>query len=396
MNILNSPKLIKQKLSDLLVQCDKIYFAVAWATHHHEFFVNLVEHQDKIESGSVGLHFYQSSPEFIKQFADHGSVYFVDSSNKGVFQPKIYIFDLGSLYAVVIGSANMTNGALTKNNEVCINWYTNKEDKAVRELIDTIESYSKLKIAEIDNEWLELYTEKSKAYKRAVNKIEKADSPESAEKILLDLNVSIEWDEFSDIIKMNRDVNGLDERIELLNYCQDLLAYQSLSDMSYTDRRLIAGISDIESTMNSGWFGSLNPSGVAKQIIKDYPEVFSKPLNEIPLTGEITKQCFDRFIQVFENEFSKHTFARTPTIFTLTRFLSIKRPDFFVSINHKNFTQLAEALNFDQKPSVEGYWDLLQLIHQKPWYTTQLEENHPDYALWKYRVAMLDAIYYEP
>lgn len=194
---------------------------------------------------------------------------------------------------------------------------------------------------------------------------------------------------------MDRDVNGLEERIELLDHCQELLAHQSLSNMNYTDRRLIAGLSDIEANMNSGWFGSLNPSGVAKQIIKDYPKVFSKPLDEIPLTGEITKQHFGRFIQVFKEEFSKHTFARTPTIFTLTRFLCIKRPDFFVSINHKNFTQLAEALGFDQKPSVEGYWDLQQLIHQQPWYTIQLDESHQEYNLWKYRVAMLDAIYYE-
>lgn len=395
MNILNSPKLIRQKLSDLLVQCDKMYFAVAWATHQHEFFENLVEHQDKIETGYVGLHFYQSSPEFIKQFVDHGSVYFVDSSNKGVFHPKVYIFDLGTLYAVVIGSANMTNGALTKNNEVCIHWYANKEDTDVQELINTIESYSTLKLAEIDNEWLELYIEKSKAYKRAVNKIEKADTSETAKNILPDLNVSIEWDKYSDIIKRDRDFNGLDERIELLDHCQELLAHQSLSDMNYSDRRLIAGLSNIEATTNSGWFGSLNPNGVAKQIIKSYSDVFSKPLDEIPLTGEITKKSFDRFIQVFESEFSKHTFARTPTIFTLTRFLGIKRPDFFVSINHKNFTQLAEALNFHQKPSVDAYWDLLQLIHQQPWYTTQLDESYPDYALWKYRVALLDAIYYE-
>lgn len=395
MNILNSPKLIRQKLSDLLSQCEKMHFAVAWATHHHEFFKELVEHQDKIEAGYVGLHFFQTSPEFIEQFADHGSVHFVDSSKKGVFHPKVYVFDLGSLYAVVLGSANMTNGALTTNDELCLNWYANKDDKAVQELIDTIESYSELNLVEVDDEWLELYTEKAKAYKRAVKKIQDADSTDSAQKILADLNVSIEWGKFSDIIKLNRNLNGLDERIELLDHCQDLLAHQSLSDMNYTDRRLIAGLSDIEATMNSGWFGSLNPSGVAKQIIKDYPEVFSRPLDEIPLTGEITKQRFDRFIQVFEKEFSKYTFARTPTIFTLTRFLCIKRPDFFVSINHKNFTQLAEALDFNHKPSVEGYWDLLQLIHQQPWYTTQLDENHPDYALWKYRVAMLDAIYYE-
>lgn len=396
MNILNSPRLIQQKLSDLLAQCDKMYFAVAWATHHPKFFGELVEHQDKIKSGYVGLHFFQTSSEFIEQFTDHGSVHFVDSTNKGVFHPKVYIFDLGSLYSVVVGSANMTNGALTRNNEVCVNWYANKDDKAVLGLIDTIESYSKLKLVEIDEEWVLLYREKSKAYQRAMKEIEEADSTESAEKILPDLNISIEWDKFSDIIKLDRDVNRLDERIELLHHCQDLLERQSLSDMDYADRRLIAGLSDIEATMNSGWFGSLNPSGVARQIIKDYPEVFSKPLDEIPLTGEITKQHFDSFIRVFETEFGKHAFARKPTIFTLTRFLGIKRPDFFVSINHKNFTQLAGALDFDQKPSVEGYWDLLQLIHQQQWYTTQLNESYPDYTIWKYRVAMLDAIYYEP
>jgi len=395
MEILNNPQAIKKKLITLFTQCEKLFFAVAWATHNHEFYKNLEKHPNRIALGFVGLHFYQTSPEFIEQFSNHQNIYYVDPANSAVFHPKVYVFELKEQYAVIIGSANMTTGALTKNHELCILYYTDKNDKTVKSLLQSIKSFSSLKLAKIDKKWLEIYTQKAKAYKRAIRKISTSKNTSEIANILPDLNINIDWSSYSTKVRKDKYKNSFEERLALLDKCQTLLANKSLSDMSYSERKLIAGLKDKDAVLNSGWFGSLEPNGIVKQIIKEYPKIFSEALDQIPITGMITKNDYNKFINIFEKLFNQKKFARTPSIVSLTRFLCIKRPDFFVSINKKNFEQLSNALNFKKKHSSESYWELILLIHQQPWYTVKLPKNDPDYSLWKYRVAMLDAIYYE-
>lgn len=395
MEILNTPQLIQKNLIKLFNECKRLFFSVAWATHNHDFCKHLKKHPERITLGFVGLHFYQTSPEFIEYFSSYDSIHFIDPSNNAVFHPKVYVFELKDEYAVIIGSANMTTGALTKNQEICSLWYANKNDKSVITLLKSIESFSTLKLAKIDQKWLELYTQKAKAYKRAIRKISISKSPSVVADILPDLNLNINWDSFSAKVKKDKYENSFEERLALLNECQTLLKNKSLSDMSYHERRLIAGLKDTAATLNSGWFGSLEPNGIVKQIIKNYSRIFSDALDQIPLFGTITKEHYDEFNKVFQDRFKEKDFARRPSIISLTRFLCIKRPDFFLSVNQKNFEQLCEALNFKKKLTSESYWELILLIHQYPWYTTNIKVTDPDYLLWKYRVAMLDAIYYE-
>ncbi|RZG43279.1 phospholipase D family protein [Acinetobacter wuhouensis] len=395
MEILDNPTLIRKKLIALFTQCERLFFAVAWATHNHDLFKSLEKHPDRIALGFVGLHFYQTSPEFIEHFSNHKNINFVDPTNNAVFHPKVYVFELENKYAVIIGSANMTTGALTKNHELCTLWYAEKNDQTVKSLMQSIRSFSTLKLAKIDNEWLELYTQKANAHKRAMRKISSTKTTSAAANILPDLNINIDWKSFSTKVRNDKYENSFEERLALLDECQTLLTHKSLSDMTYSERRLIAGLKDKDATLNSGWFGSLEPNGIVKQIIKSYPKIFSDALDQIPISGAITKDHYDRFIKVFEKRFGEEAFARHPSIVSLTRFLCIKRPDFFVSINKKNFEQLSEALNFKKKRTSESYWEIIMLIHQQPWFTTVIKKSDSDYFLWKYRVAMLDAIYYE-
>ncbi len=395
MELLSTPHAIQTKLINLFDQCKKVYFSVAWATENHEFFNRLKSHPKRIALGVVGLDFYQTSPNFIRQFANHSNITFVSPNSKGVFHPKTYVFELKDRYALIVGSANMTTGGLTKNQEICVVWYTDKDDLTSQSLIDTLQSFTKLKSQKIDDAWLTLYTEQVKAHERARKKIAGSKKANEVEAILPDLNINIDWSAFSKKVKEDKYTNSFKERIELLDRCQSLLTRNSLKDMDYADRRLIAGLKDKKSEFDSGWFGSLEPNGVVKQIIKDHSDIFSNALDQIPLSTAITRIDFDNFCRIFEKEFSAQAFEREPSIISLSRFLCMKRPDFFSSINKKNFSQLSAALGFKKRLTSESYWELIQLIHQQPWYKTKVKKEDPDYSLWKYRAAMLDAIYYE-
>ena len=68
MRLLADPITLSETFEDLILNCEKIYFATAWATDKHSVFNVLVEHAYKINLAVVGLHFYQTSPKFIENF----------------------------------------------------------------------------------------------------------------------------------------------------------------------------------------------------------------------------------------------------------------------------------------------------------------------------------------
>jgi hypothetical protein len=74
----------------------------------------------------------------------------------------------------------------------------------------------------------------------------------------------------------------------------------------------------------------------------------------------------------------------------------MKRPDVFVCVNGKNTETLAKALDFAPTTlSLAKYWDKVVVpIQSSPWYNAARPIGD-DSELWDYRVAMLDAIYYD-
>ena len=68
----------------------------------------------------VGTHFYQTHPDFMKEFIDSRQVKFILKPN-GIYHPKAYLFEnTKSDWECLIGSANFTNSALSKNDEIVI------------------------------------------------------------------------------------------------------------------------------------------------------------------------------------------------------------------------------------------------------------------------------------
>jgi hypothetical protein len=93
MRFLASPTEIESTLRSLTKKCTSLRWAVAWASHGFPLFDLLVEQRHKIAQLTVGVHFYQTHPDFIAEFLDHDAARFV-MNPVGVFHPKLYMFEL--------------------------------------------------------------------------------------------------------------------------------------------------------------------------------------------------------------------------------------------------------------------------------------------------------------
>src|SRR6266700_7137080 len=123
MKLLSTPRELSRTLSGLIRDYDSFYWSVAWASVGFEGYECLKKNSRKARMIVVGTHFYQTHPDFIKQFSGNRAFrYFYDTDAiNGVFHPKIFVFTKANgEAAAIVGSANFTGAALGKNVEVCL------------------------------------------------------------------------------------------------------------------------------------------------------------------------------------------------------------------------------------------------------------------------------------
>lgn len=141
------------------IRYNKISFVTAWAGNH-PVINKLFENSHKIIKSVVGLHFYQTSPEFIQRFIEIANIQYNKRMSTDVFHPKAYLFyNSDSEWEAIVGSSNLTGGGFGRNIE-CNVLMSSKEDsntiyKSIKKF--TQESWSK---SEPIGDFLEKYNEK--------------------------------------------------------------------------------------------------------------------------------------------------------------------------------------------------------------------------------------------
>jgi len=114
--IINSIQL-ETEFKRLTSQYENFYWATAWAGVGSKHFDNLLANKDKIKKIVVGIHFYQTHPDFIETFLDNKNIQFVNQP-QGTFHPKLYLFhNTDRDWEIIIGSSNFTREAFNKNTE---------------------------------------------------------------------------------------------------------------------------------------------------------------------------------------------------------------------------------------------------------------------------------------
>ncbi|MDD5612639.1 MAG: phospholipase D family protein, partial [Gallionella sp.] len=211
---------IASTLKKLMAGYDEFYWAVAWGTENKHSDL-LAENKKKIKQLIFGTHFYQTDPKLLEQFVGEKSVRVMPNDAPGTFHPKVYLFIKGNQAAAIVGSANFTNGAMSKNEEAAVMLTADSSDSVIQGIKDMVgEAWQDGKA--IDQDFLDAYRLHYRAtahYRRELGKQRKLVKPgKSARNKGLQL---WSWDEYARKVQ-NDPHHAYDGRIALLKEAREL------------------------------------------------------------------------------------------------------------------------------------------------------------------------------
>lgn len=392
MRLIKGGRALESKLTRLIRKHYRVAFAVAWASSGSDAFAAITSDRKKIYKAVIGTHFYQTHPDVLDEFIGFKKCRFV-LQPQGVFHPKVYLFWSKSSWDLLIGSANLTNGAFTKNSELLLH-VTNKDaDNALRAqakqiIADYWEQGEVVTICESQR-----YRGLWKSQQRSLRRISGQYGSAGKGKAPVHTVMSMPWDVFFEKVKSDPH-HGFEQRCELLDLIRKEFSLHLLfSDMELGVRKTIAGLPN-DWNEHWGWFGSMKGAGYFHQAINDNNVHISNALKAIPLEGVVTydnyQSYIDEFIQAFPNG--------RDGVSTASRLLALKRPDQFVCLDSKNKSQLCKDFGIKQSGMDYGrYWDeVICRIMDSVWWNSSIPSNKLEKRVWLGRAAMLDAIFYKP
>ena len=400
MELISNSRKLESEFLRLLDTYQEYYWLTAWAGVSSKAFSKLVNHQKRIKKIVVGLHFYQTHPDFIEKFMDLDTVRYIKQP-EGTFHPKMFLFyNSKDNWEVLIGSANFTNSAFNLNTEISTLITSNDSNFKIGsgEIFDIINSIWKdaqpFGQVELDDYRKIWDNNRSKLNSLSGSYGTREANFKSVNKPIFQIPImKMDWQQF--IQKVSSEKNHLfDSRLKVLNISREFFnRVNSFRELETDERKFIAGINN-NSIRKYGvdckLFGSMVGNGIFKNRIIENDERVSEALNEIPLSGQITRSHYDRYIDLFNSVFDGNYIG------TSTRLLAMKRPDVFVCIDEKNRTSLCEAFGI-KKTSInyKRYWEEIILrIYDSEWWLNPHPQNNIENEVSNSRAAFLDALYY--
>lgn len=396
MKILTINKQIEKTICSLMKRYDRYYIASAWASVGTNAFKLLLKNDVKIYRMIVGTHFYQTHPDFIKNFLRNKNTKFMPNTG-GVFHPKIFLFSTSSSqWECVIGSANFTKAAFSINNEIMV--HISSSDDNASEIFSQITS-------EFASYWsqAEYFSEKHymayesvwKNKQKTIEKLKGNYGKTKSKKPLFQSTIfSLSWDSYLNLV--NKDpFHSFKNRLKLLDEARELFTVHShFNEMSKENRRKIAGLDFVEQPdgFTWAWFGSMKGAGRFQNKINTNNEFISLALDCIPTNTNCSRKDYFSFVAKFKQAFPEGGAG----IAIASRLLAMKRPDFFICLDNKNKDNLCEEFGISKTISFEKYWDeIIERIIDSVWWLSHRPETQIELQLWHGRAAMLDAVFYD-
>lgn len=397
MKLITTALELQKEFARLLKDYDHYYWSTAWASSSSKLFNELITNKTKIAKIVVGIHFYQTHPDFIEAFLEDKKVRFIQQP-EGTFHPKFYLFSNHSNeWELIVGSANFTNEAFTRNTEASV-LINNRDLSSIAVYNDAIQFVEKTWAEGTRFNWESLKQYRI-IWENQKQKIKSLSGQYGGKKrnSKLIYNVPItnkNWFEFMNEVR-NEESNGLGRRLAVIEIAQNLfMKSSSFSAMKEDERKFIAGISNkLLTNIEEDWrfFGSMNASGIFKNRIKENDENISKALDQIPLSGQITKHHYNNFIKCFSKAIEGTYLAPA------TRLLCMKRPDTFICLDSKNKSKLCEDFGISKSSiDFDRYWDdIIERIYDCNWWKNPNPKSIQEEKVSCARAAFLDSLYYE-
>lgn len=396
MRFISNSKELVETFKSLARQYSHYKWAVAWAGKEQGFDIASVldKNISKMERMVVGLHFYQTDPDFIEHHMSYDSIRFIMKTD-GIFHSKVYLFyDDENEWSAIVGSSNFTFQGFHKNSEANI---LIQGAEASPSLYKEISLY-------IDGLWkeaapfsandLKRYRELCSYQKSNLNSLSKPVVKENFKGIYYGKIDVMTWDSFvSGIGKNGKDIN---QRMDILDKAHELFeCHRHFSDIPAVQRKCLAGFQSTMPGFEGDWkfFGSMQGAGRFKSAINKSSEI-SRAIDLIPMEGDITEKTFEQYCEVFFEKLGDNPLA------CATRLLAMKRPDWFICVDSKNRKNLCKQFGISSSSlTLESYWDsVVMRVRESEWFNEKGDGHKMsdfERRLKKYQVAMLDSLYYE-
>lgn len=345
----------------------------------------------------MGVSFNKSHPSAIEYFTDNKFDVRIFKTEISLFHPKFYIFRKQNKFALFVGSSNFTYSGFFSNIELNSliegEFYDSKKGEII-EIENLFQKWKSNKYSFIpDDVWLKNYI---KLYdkQRSVERKNKIPTPIDKEELISSSNwlSQANWK-----LYYQKVINGLSEKErDEFGYAAVLdAAAENLPlpwDVSIFDeienRRIIGGMDKY------GWLGHVAASGSFRQFMANGSATKKRTavnaINnicrlEVPLDIDLLSENIEDLIGI------------GPTIKVWSRILTILRPDIFCTVASLSVREnLSKTLEIPKSrlETVDGYIDLLKLIHSCPWYNSSKPSMKEEINIWARRAAFMDAIFY--
>ncbi|MBK7307814.1 MAG: phospholipase D family protein [Chitinophagaceae bacterium] len=231
MKLLISSTELEAEFKRLTKQYKNFYWATAWAGVGSKHFDDLLLNKDKIKRIVVGIHFYQTHPDFIQTFLDDKNLQFVNQP-QGTFHPKLYLFhNNDNDWEIIMGSSNFTREAFNKNTEAntLVSCKDNNSEDFLQAAFKLIEESWKISKSFSETDLLRYRT----IWKNQRPKLKSLSglygSDENDSKPIHEVPViNMTWTEFVARIK-KEDAHGLDRRLKVIEISQELLVLLNIT-----------------------------------------------------------------------------------------------------------------------------------------------------------------------
>lgn len=393
MQLIGGGTSLNKRLSKLVKKHENFALAVAWAGAGTEAFSAISQHKARLVKAVIGTHFYQTHPDVIDEFVGNQRCHFVFQP-QGVFHPKVYLFWSDSGWDLLIGSANLTKGALTLNTELMIHVSSQDATEEIRKQakseIGKFWSQGEVATAASAKSYRALWRSQQRGLKRLSGNYGGAGKSKAPVHTEI---MTMSWSKFLKGVKADPQ-HGFKERCELLALVRQAFEdHNSFAGMDLGPRKTIAGLPN-EWNSNWGWFGSMSGAGYYHQAVNNNNPHLSDALDFIPLSGEVTRDNYNSYIEEFLLTFPNGRDG----VGIASRLLALKRPDYFVCLDSKNKTQLCKDFGIKQSGmDYIRYWDdVVCRVMDSNWWNSPKPSNTRAAQVWSGRAAMLDALFYQP
>jgi len=394
--VCDKPKQVRDRLLKLLDECQSFAWASAWVTPNPVIKAAL-KAKEKMAYLVIGTHRYITAPEVLEDCLGLKNVRIYPPDADRLFHPKVYAFEMKDRLEVYIGSSNLTGAGLSKNNECGVFLSAEADHPKLKELLFYVNSCwqagGRLKPG---------FVESYKANKERVK------DAEAALKLFTPVKLNLytgrtashvggqkmKWDEFVTLVRKGKN-QKVEQRLRMLSATRELAA-KRFDVLKLEDRKKVTGRLNGEQAdgIDYGWFGNMRANGGFGPAIEHHATTIANALAHIPVADKVERHHFE----AFRKTFLTMPGATDGWLGLATRLLAMRRPDHFVCIDGPNVRGVSAAFGAPYTTvKLHTYWELvIAQIRLSPWYMSEEPHDEEEREIWQGRVALLDAIYYDP